>query len=60
VTLRRRKKSCPTSLWGHLLTVTALARSARGLDNEIILKRSQLVQYQPTEEAAEAFTGYDV
>ena len=28
VTLRRSKKSCPTSLWGHWLTVTALAREA--------------------------------
>ena len=32
-TLRRGKKSSPTPLWGHRLTVTALALSARGLDN---------------------------
>ena len=30
---RRAQKSYPTPLWGHRLPVTALALSARGLDN---------------------------
>ena len=33
-TLRRGKKSSPTPLWEHCLPETALARSARGLDND--------------------------
>ena len=43
----RLKKSSPSSLWGHRLPVTALALSARGLDNKYLdWKNSQKGSFQ--------------